>query len=99
MVVLEAWAHGKPVLMTPECNLPVGFKQGAAIQIETTPKSIAEGLSSFFSAPEASRKQMGEKGLILIREFFTWPKIGNNLIQVYNWILKGGKKPACVTDY
>ncbi|HEY6008457.1 MAG TPA: glycosyltransferase, partial [Geobacteraceae bacterium] len=33
MVVLEAWAHGKPVLMTPECNLPEGFAAGAAVRI------------------------------------------------------------------
>ena len=24
MVILEAWAYGKPVLMTPECNIPDG---------------------------------------------------------------------------
>jgi hypothetical protein len=32
--VLEAWSHGKPVLMTPECNLPEGFTADAAICIE-----------------------------------------------------------------
>jgi glycosyltransferase involved in cell wall biosynthesis len=37
MAVLEAWAHAKPVLMTPECNLPEGFATGAALQIGTTP--------------------------------------------------------------
>ncbi len=31
MVVLEAWACGKPVLMTPQCNLPEGFEAGAAV--------------------------------------------------------------------
>ena len=31
MVVLEAWAYGKPVLMTPECNLPEGFEASASI--------------------------------------------------------------------
>ncbi len=45
MVVLEAWAYGKPVLMTPECNLPEGFAANAAIRIETNPESIARGLS------------------------------------------------------
>jgi len=37
MTVLEAWAYAKPVLMTPECNLPEGFAAGAAVQIGTTP--------------------------------------------------------------
>jgi glycosyltransferase involved in cell wall biosynthesis len=30
LAVLEAWAHGLPVLMTPHCNLPEGFARGAA---------------------------------------------------------------------
>ena len=44
MVVLEAWAYGKPVLMTPECNLPEGFAVSAAIRIETNPKALREDL-------------------------------------------------------
>src|SRR6476646_1144661 len=44
MAVLEAWAHAKPVLMTPECNLPEGFATGAALQIGTSPEEIAAGL-------------------------------------------------------
>jgi glycosyltransferase involved in cell wall biosynthesis len=34
MVVLEAWAHSLPVLMTPQCNLPEGFAARAAIKVE-----------------------------------------------------------------
>ena len=30
MVILEAWAYGKPVLMTPQCNLPGGFADDIA---------------------------------------------------------------------
>ena len=33
MVIVEAWPHGKPVLMTPACNLPEGLESRAAIQI------------------------------------------------------------------
>ena len=44
MTVLEAWAHAKPVLMTPECNLPEGFEADAALRIGTTPEEIAAGL-------------------------------------------------------
>src|SRR6266481_4113388 len=41
IAVLEAWAYAKPVLMTPECNLPEGFGAGAALQIGTRPEEIA----------------------------------------------------------
>jgi poly(glycerol-phosphate) alpha-glucosyltransferase len=33
MSVLEAWAYGLPVVMTPECNLPEGFASQAALEI------------------------------------------------------------------
>lgn len=53
MVILEAWAYGKPVLMTPECNLPEGFAANAALRIETNPESIARGLHELFEAARA----------------------------------------------
>ncbi|MFX8012207.1 glycosyltransferase, partial [Acinetobacter baumannii] len=46
MSVLEAWAAGKPVLMTPECNLPAGFDSGAALEIGFDEESIRRGLAS-----------------------------------------------------
>ncbi len=39
MTILESWSYSKPVLMTSACNLPQGFAQQAAIQIE--PSAIA----------------------------------------------------------
>ena len=45
MAVLAAWAYGKPVLMTPHCNLPEGFAAQAALKIDPDPDSIAEGIT------------------------------------------------------
>jgi glycosyltransferase involved in cell wall biosynthesis len=44
MAVLTAWAYGRPVLMTPHCNLPEGFAAQAALAIDPEPDSIAKGL-------------------------------------------------------
>jgi glycosyltransferase involved in cell wall biosynthesis len=62
MVVLEAWAYGKPVLMTPECNLPEGFVAGAALRIEPSAESIARALEDVFRAPPAALRSMEKKG-------------------------------------
>src|SRR5665213_3827833 len=43
MVVLEAWANSKPVIMTPECNLPEGFQAGAALKVEATEAGMVAG--------------------------------------------------------
>ena len=96
MVVLEAWAHGKPVLMTPECNLPAGFARGAAIRIETGVDGIARGLREFFQTSDAERRAMGDNGLRLVREQFAWPVLGREMAGLYRWLLGGGPKPDCV---
>lgn len=44
MVVLEAWAAGTPVAMTRECNLPVGFEAGAALDCGYSPETVEQCL-------------------------------------------------------
>lgn len=96
MAVLEAWAYGKPVLMTPECNLPEGFAAGAALLIEPGAESIARALEDVFRAPPATLRTMGDKGRELVRDRFAWPNVASEMKAVYDWVLGGGSKPSCV---
>lgn len=96
MAVLEAWAYAKPVLMTPECNLPEGFTANAAIQIEANPDSIARGLEDLFRVPSSALRVLGDNGRSLVATRFTWPKIAQDMKSVYDWVLGGGQKPVCV---
>jgi len=97
MVILEAWAYGKPVMMTSECNLPEGFSAGAALSIRPTVESIAEGLNQFFQMTDAGRQAMGRNGLALVRDHFTWSKVAADMMTVYAWMLGGGPLPACMS--
>ena len=99
MVVLEAWAYSKPVVMTSFCNIPEGFDRGAAIDIETTPESIARGLNELLSMTRSERTEMGKRGYSLAAERFTWTQVTLQLKEVYDWILGGGAKPACIADF
>ena len=96
MVILEAWAYGKPVLMTPECNLPEGFAANAAIRIEPGVESIALGLSVLFQAPSSELRTLGDNGRALVAARFTWPTIAAEMKLVYDWILGRGSRPECV---
>jgi poly(glycerol-phosphate) alpha-glucosyltransferase len=96
MAVLEAWAHAKPVLMTPECNLPEGFTGGAAIQIGTSPEEIAAGLKQLAEMSDDDRRAMGARGRTLVATKFSWPQIGEQMRSVYDWVLGGGRKPQTV---
>jgi glycosyltransferase involved in cell wall biosynthesis len=96
MVILEAWAYGKPVLMTPQCNLPEGFAADAAIRIEPNAESLAQGLHTLFQSSISDLQSTGARGRALVAGRFAWPKIATEMKSVYEWVLGGGAKPECV---
>jgi glycosyltransferase involved in cell wall biosynthesis len=96
MTVLEAWANGLAVAMTPECNLPHGFEAGAALRIEPETESIAEGLRSLFAMSDAERKLIGERGLALVKERYQWSQVAAQMSAVYEWALGSGSLPDFV---
>ena len=90
MAVLEAWSYAKPVLMTAECNLTEGFEADAALRIGTTPEEIAAGLKVLIEMSDNDRSQMGNRGRALVATRFSWPRIGEQMRAVYEWMLGGG---------
>jgi len=96
VVVLEAWSYALPVLMTPACNVPEGFAAGAALEIDTEPESIAEGVRALVEMSEAERRAMGARGHCLVEERFTWPGVAAAMAEVYRWVAGGGPRPDCV---
>jgi glycosyltransferase involved in cell wall biosynthesis len=93
MAVLEAWAYTLPVVMTKQCNLPEGFQQNAAIEIDTSIESIANGLSQLFSSSKNDLQQMGNAGNKLVIEKFNWKTIAREMHKTYKWILEKGQSP------
>jgi poly(glycerol-phosphate) alpha-glucosyltransferase len=96
MAVLEAWAFGKPVLISDHCNLPEGVAVGAAIRIEATSGGIAAGLRSLFKSNDSALHEMGCHGRSLVQAKYSWSNVTAEMRQVYEWILGSRCKPACV---
>jgi poly(glycerol-phosphate) alpha-glucosyltransferase len=96
VAVLEAWAHGLPVVMTPACNLPMGFAAGAALSTEPAPEAIARSLRELLALPAERRRAMGEAGRRLAAERFAWEQVAAGFTAVYRWLLGSGTAPACV---
>ena len=97
MAVLEAWAYAKPVLMTPECNLPEGFEANAALRIGTTPEEIAAGLKVLREMSDNDRSQMGNRGRALVsNKIFMATNRRADAGSVYEWMLGGGQTPETV---
>jgi glycosyltransferase involved in cell wall biosynthesis len=96
MVILEAWVYGKPVVMTPECNLPEGFVANAGIRITTDVEGIAKGLTALFSMSPQELHEMGRNGLRLTEEKFSWRKIARQLREICEWLARGASRPDSV---
>jgi poly(glycerol-phosphate) alpha-glucosyltransferase len=96
LAVLEAWAHGLPVLMTPACNLPEGFTHRAALAAEPEPDSLVQALRVLCAMPEAERRAMGARGQALVAAHFTWAGVAARMAEVYHWLLGRGPRPASV---
>jgi len=94
MVILEAWAYEKPVVMTPQCNLPEGFAANAAIEIEPTVESIAAGLNSLFHASPEQIQTLGKNGRALVAGRFNWARSAREMAEVYYWLLGSGPRPG-----
>ncbi|MFO1066394.1 MAG: glycosyltransferase family 4 protein [Pirellulales bacterium] len=92
--VLEAWAYGLPVLMTRACNLAEGFVAGAAIEIgesqplrpDNLPREIERALQCLLSLDDVQTRKMREAGKRLVEEKFTWSRIANSMLEVYEWL-------------
>ena len=96
MTVLEAWSYGKPVLMTPECNLPEGPEAGAAICFDPTVEAIEQGLKLLALMSDREREAMGERSLQLVKDRFMWSRVAHDMIAVYRWLSGSADRPDCV---
>ncbi len=94
MAVLEGWSHGKPVLMTPECNLPDGYTTGAAVRITTDQVGVAAGLHQLSRMSASDREDMGQRGRRLVGDHYTWSIVAQQMREVYAWLLGGGDRPS-----
>ena len=96
MVVLEAWAHAKPVLMTPMCNLPEGFVAGAAISVDPQADDIAVGLQKLAGMSRIELETMGLAGRALVESRFTWERVATQVVEINQWLVHGGECPEFV---
>jgi poly(glycerol-phosphate) alpha-glucosyltransferase len=87
MTVLEAWAFGRPVFITEQCNLPEGFRTGAAFKITTDPKNIAEVLIGVL--PDRGRLiEAGQAARTLAESSFNWIKIAETWLSLYSSLVR-----------
>lgn len=96
MAVLEAWSYQLPVLMTPACNLDIGYQRKAAINIQPEWNSLKKSLRDLFNIERAQLEQIGLNGRKLVEEKFSWIKAAEQLEEIYQWLTGNKPKPDFV---
>lgn len=98
MVPLEAWSLRKPVALTRECNLSIGFARHAAFEILNSIEGLRAFLDELHDIDDARLVAMGNGGRALVEEHFTWNAVATQMADVYGWLLGLREKPACIIE-
>ena len=96
LVVAEALSCGVPVITTkgtPWEELRIR-RCGWWIDIGVEPLAAALREATLLSDQE--REEMGRRGRRLVREKYSWPQIGRDMLAAYQWVLGQAPRPACV---
>ncbi|WP_321923643.1 glycosyltransferase [Burkholderia sp. BCC1998] len=98
MVPLEAWSFRKPVALTRECNLSIGFSRHAAFEILNSVEGLRAFLDELNATDDARLVAMGNGGRALVESHFTWNVVATQMADVYGWLMGLREKPSCVIE-
>lgn len=93
--ILEALWMRLPVLITRECNFREIEKLECTFLIRPSVSSIADGLVNLLTRPANELRARGEIGSTFVRANYGWPRIGQMMADVYDW-MRGGPLPSTV---
>lgn len=94
MVILEAWAAGRPTIMSPEVNIPAGFAADAAIACGTAVAEIADALHAALQTSDARWQEMAQNALGLTRGAFAFEAIAKTWAETYDRLMANRKAPS-----
>jgi len=84
MAILEAWAAGVPAIMSPECNLAIGFERGAAFRTGFTADTIYPSLKAAHALGDVDWRDASEKAKALVAEKYSEASVRDGLVSLYN---------------
>jgi glycosyltransferase involved in cell wall biosynthesis len=95
VAVLEAMGMAVPVVISRPCNFPEVAEAGCGLVIESNAHGLEDALTVLLNGNRSDLVRMGHRGRELVEARYTWPAVGKQLTEVYEWVL-GGPEPARV---
>lgn len=97
IALLEALSIGLPVVCSPACNMDQVEQYHAGEVVPNDPGSLSAALLKLLRTSETEWRTASENAAKLASEQFDWATSGEQMRDVYDWLL-GGPKPCCVAD-
>ncbi|KAA9367052.1 glycosyltransferase [Ochrobactrum quorumnocens] len=92
VAITEALACGVPVVITDACHFPEVAEANAGIVCQLSAQAVATGLATVLNDSERAAR-MGQAGLKLVRDNYTWPRIAIQTIDAYQRFQKTSQGP------
>jgi glycosyltransferase involved in cell wall biosynthesis len=99
VVVVEALAHGLPVIASQGTPWSVLNDCECGWWVAGNVESIAEAIMACFSTAPNQRAAMGQRGRALAANSFSWAGVATQMADAYDWLLgRRNDKPGCIHD-
>jgi glycosyltransferase involved in cell wall biosynthesis len=89
IAILEAMAAGAPVVASEACHFPQLQTEGAGLVTPLESGAIAAAIEKVLNDPE--RRRLGQKGRALVEEHYTWNRVAEQTIGVYQHAVRTAK--------
>ena len=99
VVVAEALSRGIPVLATKGTPWEELELNNCGFWVDNTELGIKNGILQILQSSEEELKEMGLRGKKLISEKYLWSKCSQKTIEMYQWMINGGKKPSFINNF
>lgn len=96
LVIAEALSCGVPVITTKATPWEELETHRCGWWVETGTQPLVEALRVALSLPREELREMGMRGRKLIQEKYAWGPIGQQMGEVYLWMLGMRPPPECV---
>ena len=98
MVVPESLILGLPVIASKYTPWEELNAHNCGWWVDNDADTLAATIETAINTPENKRREMGQNGRKLVIENYSVEVVAKKMIQLYEWILNGGVKPAFVYE-
>ena len=86
--VVDAMAHGKPVLTSTFTPWREVMERGCGWWVSNAPERFAHALKELMEMDDKSKAARGEKGRELAAEKYSWPAVDDKMLDAYRRVVK-----------